>query len=121
MSAFDDDFAAAGAPQLFEQLGRDVVYAAPQVDAVTLTGIVGVIGTRPDDGTDGLKRLLTRTVTISTAALGGIPDPVDTATVTIDGVEWTVEGIERQTATVARLSLTRTEPRERSRAGYRGG
>lgn len=106
---------------VMETLGQSLTYNDPEADPVTLTGIVGAIGTRDEGGPEGRTRKLTRTVTLSTAAVGGVPDPVDTATVTIGGVVWSVEGIERMTGSVAKLTLTRDEPVERSRPGYRAG
>lgn len=119
MSLFDTIMGEAH-PVVMETLGQSLTYNDPESDPVTLTGIVGPIVAREEDE-NGRTRKLSRTVTISTAAIGGVTDPDSSATVTIAGVVWSVEGIERQTGTVVKLTLVRPEPIERSRPGYRAG
>jgi hypothetical protein len=48
-----------------------------------------------------------------------IASPVVGGTVTIDGTEWQIEGIEAQTATLSALRLVAEGQHERTRAAYR--
>lgn len=127
MTVFDDEFAAAALPELFEQFGRSIVFEDPACDPVALTAIVGEITGEEDEAADGgIERRQTREVTITRdqeGEFGGIADPLTAGRLTlvlIDEVHWAIEGVNSQTANLTCLRLVRVGAVEKSRPGYRG-
>lgn len=119
---FDDLMAEVGRPLLLEQCGQQVTYVETDVDDATLTAILGDERDDEEGDDDGrtLKRI--RTATISTdpdAEEGGVAVPKIGAHIVIDGVSWTIDGVESQSGALARLRLARPRRSEVSRAEYR--
>jgi len=122
MSRFDADFAVAMA-DVFFQHGESITYTPAGGDPVALTGCVERERSEEDPATDGRHQRRVRAVKVLSDAddadYGGVAEPSERATVTIDSVEYSVESISTVSTAAWRLGLVRIGSVERSRPGYR--
>lgn len=123
MSAHSALFQSASLPLLFEQhadSGR-VTYTPKGGNAVSLSAIVGGDRTAEEAGHDGPRRIRRRPVTITTDSdgeYGGVANPEDNATVTVDSIEYSVESLQPLAEGYLRLQLVRPERQQVSRPDY---
>lgn len=123
-SVFDQLFGDGGVAALMDGLGTTaIVYLEPEGNPVTLTAIVGHMEVAKEaESSPGRRKEARRSVTIcldEDGPYGGVAEPHLSAEIQIDGEWWAVEGIEAQTATMARLAVVRKTVTELSRTGYR--
>jgi len=124
VSRFEAGIARVFPDHLF-QFGRTGVryLDEPHAEPVDLTAIVGPERTDELDGETGRKLRITREVTILTdpdSDYGGVASPKMSATIEIDGVEWTIAPPVTVDGNTATLTVSRSPQVERGRAGYRG-
>lgn len=122
MTAFDDLFAEMGLPLLKEQLGETVTYTPAGGENVELTAIVGPEETEETEDLEGITQRRVRQVTIATdpdGDWGGVAAPGTNDSLTIGGVEYAVEAIEAQSASLTQMRLVRRGVAEKARMGYR--
>jgi hypothetical protein len=121
MSLTDLLFAELGLPVLMEYSSGPIRYADPDVPAVDLTALVGPERSEEESDLDRRRRIRIREAKIHrdpAGPWGGVADPRSDATVTIDGLEYSVREISLS-GTMATLVLIRAETLERTKPGYR--
>jgi hypothetical protein len=126
-SVFEDAMAAEAVPVLMAEHARSgVIYTPPTGDPVTLT--MAMVGperkdeTTDDDGRREVERV--RTVQFSTdpaSIWGGVADPKNTGTITIDGDVWGIRGVpQRLPGAMVAVTCVWIGVVEITRDGYRG-
>jgi len=121
VSQFDDVFAESAVPEMLERMGTTIRYVPVDADPVELTAAISELKDRPeaeDDGRKRVKRLLVAFSTDPDSPYGGVPNPATNAKIEIAGVSWPIGDIDLGGG-VARVTVERHVPVERSRSGYR--
>lgn len=124
MTDLSDQIDLFGAPELQARLGEQVTYKFADDSPVTLTAVVGPIGTEAVEGYGGTVNRQSRTVSISTDSgcpNGYVADPKMRALVTIGSDDWSVESVEHVSSAWARLRCVFVGAASRSQDDMRRG
>lgn len=123
MSVFSDLMAGAGADLLLSTSGQSIVITPENGDAATVWGTPGRKRVKEIAvPTGGRKKEETRQVTISKVTGGtysGVTAVLLNARVTVDGIDYTVRGIDAETDTFIRIIVVRSLSMEKSKPSYR--
>ena len=93
-----------------------------QIPDVSFQATVGSIKTDDKPVGEGIERVTSRDVLISTdpkSGTGGFADPGPSAHLVIQGVPWAIDMVVREGGGIARLRCVRREPTELTRSDYR--
>ncbi len=117
MTRFDTIMGELGRPLLTEQLGETVTYVEAGEPDVTATAIVGSVSLEEREDDDGdLMLRRERTVTIG---IDQVADPGTHAKISIGGEVWSIVSIERRTAALTTVRVSRPAAAAVSRKGIR--
>lgn len=117
MSVFDSLFQASAAPLLASVFGGTATYTPPEGAAVTLAELrFEQKAGQPTPGADGETLQEQATAVLRAAEVAA---PVRLATITRNGLTWTVDQVLELPGGDWQLELVRSVPEEKSRESYR--
>lgn len=118
----DDAEAGLALPAQLGLAGSSVSITPPGGATIALTGVLGALETEELQGAGGIRRDLTRTLTIARdpdGSYGGIAEFNESSAILIDGQEWRCLRIEARSAAAVRLRIGLSAAADRTRQSYR--